>query len=75
MIPVIWGTVLSVMALGDAGSCNLSVQDDGAAKTTCSQLETSAWQKKIDALSLQGGGTLVVPKGVHLTGALFSVRV
>lgn len=71
MISVIWGTVLSVMALGDAGSCNLSVQDDGAAKTTCSQLETSAWQKKIDALSLQGGGTLVVPKGVHLTGALF----
>ncbi len=34
-------------------------------------LQTSAIQKTIDEASLQGGGVVVVPKGVFLSGALF----
>ena len=63
--------VFSVIVVGHAGFCIASVQDVETAKTRCFQLETSEWQKKIDILSAQGGGTLVVPKGIHPTGALF----
>ncbi len=35
------------------------------------QLHTSAIQKIIDKAEANGGGTIVVPKGVFLTGALF----
>ena len=33
--------------------------------------ETSALQGKIDEIATRGGGVLVIPKGVHLTGALY----
>lgn len=38
--------------------------------TPCRGTETAALQAKIDALAAKGGGTLVVPKGIHPTGAL-----
>ncbi len=34
-------------------------------------LQTAVIQKTIDAASSQGGGVLVIPKGVFLSGALF----
>ena len=36
-----------------------------------SKIQTAAIQKVIDKASENGGGTIVVPKGVYLTGALF----
>jgi alpha-L-rhamnosidase len=35
------------------------------------RLDTEAIQKSIDTLATEGGGTLVIPKGTFLTGAIF----
>ncbi len=39
--------------------------------TDSTKIQTVALQKVIDKASENGGGTIVVPKGVYLTGALF----
>jgi len=39
--------------------------------TDSSKLSTAAIQQVIDKAEANGGGTIVVPKGVFLTGALF----
>ena len=41
------------------------------AGTDSTQLSTTAIQSAIDKAEADGGGTVVVPKGVYLTGALF----
>lgn len=41
------------------------------AATDSTQLSTQAIQQVIDLASEKGGGTIVIPKGVFLTGALF----
>ena len=43
----------------------------GIAENDSTKLNTQAIQKVIDQASAKGGGTIVVPKGVYLTGALF----
>lgn len=44
---------------------------DFGVKRDSSQLSTVAIQKVIDKAALEGGGTIVIPKGVFLSGALF----
>ncbi len=46
------------------------ITDYGASKDS-TQLNTEVIQKVIDLASAQGGGTIVVPEGVFLSGALF----
>ena len=41
------------------------------ANTDSTKLNTVAIQKLIDRVSAKGGGTIVIPKGIFLTGALF----
>ncbi|MBF9143642.1 right-handed parallel beta-helix repeat-containing protein [Hymenobacter sp. BT439] len=41
------------------------------ASTDSTKLNTQAIQKVIDKASAAGGGTIVIPKGVYLSGALF----
>lgn len=51
----------------------IAVRDESATPIDASGLcrETSALQGRIDALAASGGGTLSIPPGVHLSGALF----
>src|SRR5205807_4864100 len=48
----------------------LSIADAGAVADDTT-LNTEKIQASIDQLATKGGGTLVIPKGVFLTGALF----
>lgn len=57
------------LALGDLGA-QFVITDFGAVQDS-SVLQTVAIQKAIDEASQQGGGVVVIPKGVFLSGALF----
>jgi polygalacturonase len=46
------------------------ITDNGAGADS-TQLNTTAIQSVIDNAEMNGGGTVVIPKGVYLTGALF----
>lgn len=46
------------------------ITDYGVSKDS-TQLNTSIIQSVIDKAEMNGGGTIVIPKGVYLTGALF----
>lgn len=54
----------------DAGSRLCDITQYGA-KADGTTLNTKAIQATIDACAAAGGGTVVVPKGIFLTGALF----
>lgn len=51
----------------------VAVRDESAMPIDTSALrrETTELQNRIDSLAASGGGTLVIPPGVHLSGALF----
>lgn len=51
----------------------IAVRDESAMPIDASSLrkETDELQGRIDALAASGGGTLSIPPGVHLSGALF----
>lgn len=52
-------------------TCQDYVITDFGASTDSTQLSTQAIQNVIDKANDNGGGTIVIPKGVYLTGALF----
>ncbi len=66
-----WPALLaSLFFLRGAMATEVSIQDGGAVGdgvTLC----TGSIQKTIDGVSAAGGGTVIVPEGVFLTGALF----
>lgn len=53
-----------------AAPVELSIVEAGA-RGDATTLNTAAIQSGIDRLAAQGGGTLVVPEGIFVTGALF----
>lgn len=53
-----------------AGSARASIRDFGA-KGDGATIDTAAIQAAIDHLAARGGGTVIVPRGVFLSGALF----
>lgn len=65
--------VLSVLLLWGAGSIQATdyVLTNHGVSADSTVLNTKAIQSVIDKASAQGGGTVVVPKGVFLSGALF----
>ena len=52
---------------------SISIRDEATTPIDAAKLcrETSDLQVRIDALAASGGGTLSIPPGVHLSGALF----
>lgn len=50
---------------------SISVVACAAGEAVAASVETAVLQGRIDMLAAQGGGTLVVGRGTHLTGALF----
>lgn len=58
------------MAVSRAGGASKSILDFGAVADGAS-LNTKAIQAAIDAAAASGGGTVVVPRGVFVSGALF----
>src|SRR5579862_4038329 len=65
--------LLSGIAVGDTGkavSGHVSITDFGAVSDG-QTLNTLPIQSAIDQLAKKGGGTLVIPKGVFLSGAIF----
>jgi alpha-L-rhamnosidase len=66
--------VTTSIMMGQTGSSHasrLSIADCSGAVGDGTTLNTANIQFAIDLLSSKGGGTLVVPKGVFLTGAIF----
>lgn len=67
--------LLGVLLSFASGSVNASTEEHRVYLTNAlgdgKSLDTEAIQKSIDTLASQGGGTLVVPRGTFLTGALF----
>jgi polygalacturonase len=64
-----WFLKSQKLALKDLGK-EFVITDFGAAQDSCA-LQTAIIQKTIDEASRQGGGVVVIPKGVFLSGALF----
>jgi polygalacturonase len=62
--------VVGAIAINCAAQTELSVTDAGAVGNGAT-LNTKNIQAAIDQLAKKGGGTLIVPKGVFLTGAIF----
>jgi polygalacturonase len=62
--------ICCLMKMTDSFSQNYVITDYGASKDSA-QLNTVAIQAVIDKAELNGGGTIVIPKGVYLSGALF----
>jgi polygalacturonase len=60
--------LLAVVAVANAQEYIISNYGVSNDSTT---LQTAAIQKVIDKAEANGGGTIVIPKGVYLTGALF----
>ena len=60
----------SVTIVLSAISQDYVITDFGAG-TDSTKLNTQAIQNTIDKANDNGGGTIVIPKGVYLTGALF----
>ncbi|MET0981349.1 MAG: glycosyl hydrolase family 28-related protein, partial [Telluria sp.] len=63
----LWGRSLPALA---AGSDKASITDFGAVADGAT-VNTAAIQKTIEHLAARGGGTVVVPAGVFVSGALF----
>ena len=61
---------LLLLALDTAGAAGLSIVDTGAAPDG-KTLDTKAIQAAINQVATQGGGTVIVPAGTFLSGALF----
>ncbi|MCC2548193.1 right-handed parallel beta-helix repeat-containing protein [Hymenobacter sp. BT175] len=57
-------------ASSGAGAKDYVITDFGAG-TDSTELSTAAIQRTIDKAHTEGGGTVVIPKGVFLSGALF----
>jgi len=65
------GVALFLPITGNAAESNrVSIADAGAAGDGVT-LNTAVIQKAIDQLATNGGGTLVIPQGQFLTGAIF----
>jgi alpha-L-rhamnosidase len=64
------GLVLLSSTLAWAADTRISILEGGAVGDGVTLCTTSI-QKTIDQVAVAGGGTVVVPKGVFLTGALF----
>lgn len=64
-----WFTNVKKVQLNDLGKL-FKIMDFGAVNDS-TILQTAIIQKTIDAASSQGGGVIVIPKGVFLSGALF----
>ena len=56
------------LSLSDFPQRVFNIQDYGA--VSCDQLQTKAIQAALDACFLAGGGRVVVPAGIYLTGGL-----
>jgi len=67
-IPV-WFTTYTKLELKDLGK-KYTITDFGVSKDS-TKIQTVAIQKVIDKASANGGGVIVIPKGVFLSGALF----
>ncbi|MGZ3846349.1 MAG: glycosyl hydrolase family 28-related protein, partial [Flavisolibacter sp.] len=63
--------VFCSMATALTASSQEYVVTDYGVGSDSTQLNTKAIQRVIDKASDNGGGTVVIPKGVYLTGALF----
>ena len=68
-IPLLSASLSFVMTCS-AAAAELSIVETGA-RGDGATLNTAAIQSGIDRLAQAGGGTLVVPEGVFVTGALF----
>lgn len=64
-----WFTTIKKVQLNDLGK-SYNIVDFGAVNDS-TVLQTVIIQKTIDAASSQGGGVVIIPKGVFLSGALF----
>lgn len=64
-----WFSVSSKVELSDLGK-QYSITDYGAVNDSL-VIQTNAIQNTINAAAKQGGGVIVIPKGVFLSGALF----
>ncbi len=64
-----WFTNVKKVELNDLGK-PYNIVDFGAVNDS-TVLQTAIIQKTIDAASSQGGGVVIIPKGVFLSGALF----
>jgi polygalacturonase len=53
-----------------AAEKRFSITDNGAVGDACT-LNTKAIQKTIDACAAAGGGTVVIPKGIFVSGSIF----
>lgn len=63
--------IISLIGLiNEAQSQDYVITDFGVG-TDSTKLNTTAIQNVIDSANANGGGTVVIPKGVYLTGALF----
>jgi len=65
----VWFSETSKVELKDLGK-KFDVTDYGASKDSL-VIQTKTIQKVIDEAARQGGGVIVIPKGVFLSGALF----
>jgi polygalacturonase len=62
--------IFFVVKMTDSFSQDYVITDYGASNDS-TKLNTTAIQSVIDKAELNGGGTIVIPKGVYLSGALF----
>lgn len=63
--------LICVSAIATGAFCQEYVITNFGAGTDSTKLNTSVIQKVIDKAEAEGGGTIVIPKGVFLSGALF----
>jgi polygalacturonase len=63
--------VFSALAVTLTATCQEYLITKYGAASDSTQLNTPAIQSAIDKANDNGGGTIVIPKGVYLTGALF----
>ena len=64
-----WFTNVTKVKLEDLGKA-YTITDFGAVNDS-TVLQTKVIQKTIDAASENGGGVIIIPKGIFLSGALF----
>jgi exo-poly-alpha-galacturonosidase len=65
-----WSFMLMLLSVAPVWGRSVSICDFGAVGDG-ETVNTEAIQKAIDSLASDGGGTLVVPKGTFLSGAIF----
>src|SRR5688572_26622655 len=64
-----WFKDYTKLQLKDLGK-QYAITDFGVSKDS-TKIQTTAIQKVIDKAAANGGGVIVIPKGVYLSGALF----